>query len=346
VYRRIMKTGFEDSSFSTALYFKYSQRDEMKLLVTGATGFVGSAFSQSLYAQRNRVVAGVRELSVKLFSGITPVAVGDLLPDTYWSDVLHGVDMVVHLAARVHVMRDDAADPLAEFRRVNVDGTLNLARQAAMAGVRRFVFVSSIKVNGELTRLGKPFSAYDKPDPQDPYGISKYEAEMGLLELASETGMEVVIIRAPLVYGPGVKANFASMMSWLDRGIPLPLGAVHNQRSFVALDNLVDLIVTCLDHPAAANQTFLVSDGEDLSTTELLQRMGQALGKPARLIPVPVGLMTFVANLLGKGAVASRLFGSLQVDSSKARELLGWKPVVTVDEALQKTADAFNGLQN
>jgi nucleoside-diphosphate-sugar epimerase len=192
--------------------------------------------------------------------------------------------------------------------------------------------------------LGKQFSALDKPDPQDPYGISKYEAEKGLLELASETGMEVVIIRPPLVYGPGVKANFASMMSWLDKGIPLPLGAVHNQRSFVALDNLVDLIVTCLDHPKAANQTFLVSDGEDLSTTELLQRMGRALGKPARLIPVPVGLMTFAANLLGKGAVAQRLFGSLQVDSSKARDLLGWKPVVTVDEALQKTADAYKAL--
>ena len=313
----------------------------MKLLVTGATGFVGSALSQSLDAQRNCVVAGVRVRSSKLSSGIIQVSVGDLLPDTDWSGALDGVDVVVHLAARVHIMQDVAADPLAEFRRVNVSGTLNLARQAAMAGVRRFVFVSSVKVNGESTLLGHPFFADDAPDPQDPYGISKYEAEVGLRELALSSGMEVVIIRPPLVYGPGVKANFASMMSLLDRGIPLPLGAVDNKRSFVALDNLVDLIVTCLDHPAAANQTFLVSDGEDLSTTALLQRMGRALGKPARLIPVPVGVMEVAAKLLGKGDVAQRLFGSLQVDSSKTRDLLGWTPVVSVDEALRKTATAF-----
>jgi nucleoside-diphosphate-sugar epimerase len=313
----------------------------MKVFITGATGFIGSDVIKLLVNQEVKVVCGVRSILTDVPSEVSQVFVGDIQPGTDWVNALDGVDTVVHLAARVHVMRDKATDPLAEFRRVNVDGTLNLARQAALAGVRRFIFVSSIKVNGESTRLGEPFSAYDKPHPQDPYGISKYEAEQGLLELALETGMDVVIIRPPLVYGPGVKANFASMMSWLDRGIPLPLGAVHNQRSFVALDNLVDLIVTCLDHPAAANQTFLVSDGEDLSTTQLLQRMGRALGKPARLIPVPVGLMTFAANLLWKGAVAQRLFGSLQVDSSKARELLEWKPVVTVDEALQKTADAY-----
>ena len=313
----------------------------MKLLVTGASGFVGSALSRSLDVQRNRVVAGVRERSLKLSSGIMQVPVGDLLPDTNWSDALLGVDVVAHLAARVHIMQDVAADPLAEFRRVNAYGTLNLARQAASAGVRRFVFVSSVKVNGESTLLGHPFSADDEPDPQDPYGNSKHEAEVGLRKLALSTGMEVVIIRPPLVYGPGVKANFASMMAWLLRGIPLPLGAVHNKRSFVALDNLVDLIVTCLEHPAAANQTVLVSDGEDLSTTELLQRIGCALGKPARLVPVPVGVMVVAANLLGKGDVAQRLFGSLQVDSSKARDLLGWTPVVSVDEALRKTAEAF-----
>ncbi|MBV5338531.1 MAG: SDR family oxidoreductase [Deltaproteobacteria bacterium] len=314
------------------------------MLVTGGTGFVGSAFIKRLLQDNAFVRAAVRREIYELQKGLDLVQVGDLTPDIDWQGALSGVDLVVHLAARVHVMHDEAVDPLAEFRRVNVEGTLNLARQAALAGVRRFVFVSSIKVNGESTVLGKPFSAHDNLDPQDPYGISKYEAERGLLELASETGMEVVIIRPPLVYGPGVKANFASMMSWLDRGIPLPLGAVHNQRSFVAVDNLVDLIVTCLDHPKAANQIFLVSDGEDLSTTELLQRMGRALGKPARLIPVPVGVMQGAANLLGKGAVAQRLFGSLQVDSSKARDLLGWKPVVTVYEALQKTADAFNSL--
>lgn len=311
------------------------------ILVTGATGFVGSGVIMRLLQVKKLVRAAARSEMHQFSEKVDRVRVGDLNPEIDWSDVLSGIDCIVHLAARVHVMRDEAVDPLTEFRRVNVEGTLNLARQGALAGVRRFVFVSSIKVNGESTVPGKPFSPDDPPDPQDPYGTSKYEAERALLELVSETGMEVVIIRPPLVYGPGVKANFASMMSWLDRGVPLPLGSVNNKRSFVALDNLIDLIVTCLDHPKAANQTFLVSDGADMSTTQLLQRMGHALGKPARLIPVPVGVMQVAANLLGKGAVAQRLFGSLQVDSSKARDLLGWKPGVTVDVALRKTADAF-----
>lgn len=311
------------------------------ILVTGATGFVGSGVIMRLLQVKKLVRAAARSEMHQFSEKVDRVRVGDLNPEIDWSDALSGIDCIVHLAARVHVMRDEAVDPLTEFRRVNVEGTLNLARQGALAGVRRFVFVSSIKVNGESTVPGKPFSPDDPPDPQDPYGTSKYEAERALLELVSETGMEVVIIRPPLVYGPGVKANFASMMSWLDRGVPLPLGSVNNKRSFVALDNLIDLIVTCLDHPKAANQTFLVSDGADMSTTQLLQRMGHALGKPARLIPVPVGVMQVAANLLGKGAVAQRLFGSLQVDSSKARDLLGWKPGVTVDVALRKTADAF-----
>lgn len=273
------------------------------------------------------------------------VLTGELSQDYDWSRVLAGVDCIIHLAARVHVMTENAIDPLEEFRRLNVDATMSLALQAAQAGVRRFIFISSIKVNGEYTQPDKPFSSEDRADPKDYYGISKYEAEVALQRLAEKSGMEVVIIRPPLVYGPGVKANFMSMMQWLERGIPLPLGAVYNQRSLVAIDNLVDCIVTCLDHPNAANQTFLISDGEDLSTTQLLQRLGKALGKTARLIPVPVGLMTFSARLLGKGAVAQRLFGSLQVDSSKARDLLGWKPVVTVDEALRRTAEAFKSLQ-
>jgi len=238
-------------------------------------------------------------------------------------------------------MHETANDPLAEFRKVNVDGTLNLARQAAAAGVRRFIFISSIKVNGEGSALGAPYLADAKPAPADPYGISKMEAEQGLRALAAETGMEVVIIRPVLVYGPGVKANFRSMMSWLNKGVPLPLGAIHNQRSLVALDNLVDLIVTCIDHPAAANQTFLVSDGEDLSTTELLRRMGAALGKPARLLPVPAFMLQAGAALLGKRDMAQRLCGSLQVDISKTRELLNWTPPVSVDQALAKTAAHF-----
>jgi nucleoside-diphosphate-sugar epimerase len=238
-------------------------------------------------------------------------------------------------------MHDESSDPLAEFRKVNVEGTLNLARQAAEAGVRRFIFISSIKVNGEGTPLGSPYRADAQPQPADSYGISKMEAEQGLRALAAETGMEVVIIRPTLVYGPGVKANFLSMMRWLHKGVPLPFGAIHNQRSLVALDNLVDLIVTCIDHPAAANQTFLVSDGEDLSTTELLRRMATALGKPARLLPVPSWLLEAGASILGKKALSQRLCGSLQVDISKTRELLGWTPPLSVDAALRKTAAHF-----
>lgn len=316
----------------------------MTVFITGSTGFVGTSFvKQLLHRNIGFVTALLDEKDVARlpFSKIAWVVVPPLSESANYLDTLNNVDVIVHLAARVHVMRDESVDPLVEFRRVNVLGTLSLARQAAMAGVRRFIFVSSVKVNGESTLLGKPFLVDDKPDPHDPYGVSKHEAEEGLRKLATNTGMEVVIIRPPLVYGLGVKANFALMMRWLLRGVPLPLGAVHNKRSFVALDNLVDLIVTCLYHPAAANQTFLVSDGEDLSTTELLQRMGQALGQPARLVPVPVGVMVVTANLLGKGNVAQRLFGTLQVDSSKARELLSWKPVITVDEALRKTAAAF-----
>jgi nucleoside-diphosphate-sugar epimerase len=218
---------------------------------------------------------------------------------------------------------------------------LNLARQAAEAGVRRFIFISSIKVNGEGTPLGAPYRADAQPQPADPYGISKMEAEQGLRALAGETGMEVVIIRPTLVYGPGVKANFLNMMRWLHKGVPLPFGAIHNRRSLVALDNLVDLIVTCIEHPAAANQTFLVSDGEDLSTTELLRRMATALGAPAHLLPVPSWLLEAGATMLGKKALSQRLCGSLQVDISKTRELLGWTPPLSVDAALRKTAKHF-----
>ena len=262
-----------------------------------------------------------------------------LSPDEDWSDALIGVSVVVHCAARVHVMNDESADPLEEFRRVNVHGTLRLASQAAAAGAKRFVFLSSIKVNGEQTQFGEPFTADQQPNPGDPYGVSKMEAEVGLRALAWETGMEVVIIRPPLVYGPGVKANFLTMMRWLRRGLPLPLGAVTgNRRSLVALDNLIDLIVTCIDHPAAANQIFLVSDRESLSTDALLRRMGVALGRPARLIPVPVSLLQLGATLLGKSAVAQRLCGSLEIDMSKTRELLGWVPPVSADEGFRRTA--------
>ncbi len=316
------------------------------MLVTGAAGFIGSALIDRLAAEGVPTVAAVRRLppqpaSGRPLAGGRMVAVGDISPHTDWRGPLAGVDCVVHLAARVHVMQDRAADPLAEFRKVNVDGTLALARQAVAAGVRRFIFVSSIKVNGEGTAPGRPFAADDAPAPADAYGISKLEAERGLLALAAGTGMQIVIIRPVLVYGPGVKANLRSMMGWLSTGVPLPLGAIDNRRSLVALDNLVDLIVTCLDHPAAAGQVFLVSDGEDVSTTELLRRMGAALGRPARLLAVPAGWLDSAARLLGKGAVTQRLCGSLQVDIEKTRRLLGWTPPVTVDAALRATARHF-----
>jgi nucleoside-diphosphate-sugar epimerase len=307
------------------------------MLVTGANGFVGRALCAEAVAC-GMAVRGITRASGDLPISVESFAVGGIDCNTDWRAALAGCEVVVHLAARVHVMADTAADPLEEFRRVNVQGTLNLARQAATAGVRRFVFVSSIKVNGEATQLRQPFTADDAPAPLDAYGVSKMEAEQGLREIARQTGMEVVIIRPPLVYGPVVKANFAAMMRWLKRGVPLPLGAIYNQRSLVALDNLVDLILTCLTHPAAANQTFLVSDGEDVSTTELLRRMGQAMGKPARLLPVPASWLKVAAGLVGKGDVAQRLCGSLQVDISKTRELLGWVPPVSLDEGLRRAA--------
>jgi len=313
-----------------------------KVLITGVNGFVGKTLSDELVIKGFNVNGTVRSvMSVDFPGAITKFVIKDIDSKTDWQNALESVDVVIHLAARVHVMKDTAIDALSEFRRVNVEGTLNLARQAVEAGVQRFIFISSIKVNGEGSILGQPYTPEDQPAPVDPYGISKREAEDGLRQLASETGMEVVIIRPPLVYGPGVKANFQSMMHWLDKGIPLPLGAIHNRRSLVSLDNLIDLIVTCIHHPAAANQIFIAGDGEDLSTTELLQRMAAGLGKKAWLIPVPSFILEWGARLVGKQAITQKLCGSLQVDISKARDLLDWKPPVSVDEALRKTAQYY-----
>ncbi len=310
-----------------------------KVLITGINGFVGKALGDELVTKGFNVNGAVRpSVPVDFPDTITKFVIKDIDSKTDWQNALEGVDVVIHLAARVHIIKETASDALAEFRAVNVEGTLNLACQAVRAGVQRFIFISSIKVNGEGTLLGQPYTEADQAAPVDPYGISKREAEDALHRLASETGMEVVIIRPPLVYGPGVKANFQSMMRWLDRPVPLPLGAIHNRRSLVALDNLIDLIITCIHHPAAANQVFIAGDGEDLSTTELLQRLAAALGKTAWLVPVPVPVLMCAASLLGKQAVAQRLCGSLQVDISKARDLLGWTPPVSVDEALHKTA--------
>jgi len=309
-----------------------------KVFLTGASGFVGRAVLRRLQADDREVVAAVRRNSGELPASVQTVPFVSFEQENTWNGVLSECDVVVHSAARVHVMNDTESDPLAAFRKVNVEGTLALALQAISAGVKRFVFISSIKVNGEGTSPGKPYKADDVAMPQDPYGVSKMEAEVALRKLALETGLEVVIIRPVLVYGPGVKANFLNMMRWLDRGVPLPFGAIDNRRSLVALENLVDLIVTCIDHPAAANQTFLVSDGEDLSTTGLLRRMALALGKSALLLPVPAWVLSAGARSLGKGALSQRLCGSLQVDIGKTCELLDWQPPVKVDAALLAAA--------
>lgn len=307
------------------------------MLLTGATGFVGRAVLDVLVARSAAGVTAVARRETPLPAGVRFCRIDQMGPATDWSDALKGCEAVIHLAARVHVMRDGSEDPLAEYRKVNVAGTMRLAESAAMAGVKRFVFISSIKVNGERTRPGQSFSEADPPAPVDPYGISKAEAEAQLMSLASSAGMEVVVIRPPLVYGPGVKANFLTMTRWLSRGIPLPLGAVReNRRSLVGLDNLIDLILECLHHPAAANQVFLAGDGEDLSTTDLLRRTAAALGVRARLIPVPVPMLIAGAGLLGRRDVVERLCGSLQVDISKARRVLAWRPPVTVDEGLRR----------
>ena len=306
----------------------------MTILVTGATGFVGTGLIARLAHDRRPVRAATRRDTGDLSPGVERATIGDLGRDTDWRPALEGVRTVVHLAARVHVTRDAAPDPLGEFRRVNVAGSLTLARQAAAAGVARFVFVSSVKVHGERG----VFTEAAPLAPVDPYGISKSEAESGLHRIACETRMELVIIRSPLVYGPGVKANFRALMRAVARGLPLPLGAIHNHRSLAALDNLVDFVLTCIKHPAAANETFLVSDGEDLSTTDLIRRLARALGQPARLIPVPASILMAGATMLGKRDMAQRLLGSLQVDISKARQLLGWVPPLSVDEGLRRAA--------
>jgi nucleoside-diphosphate-sugar epimerase len=313
-----------------------------RVLVTGASGFVGRAVVARLVADgRYLVRAATRRPAADFAPGVEQLMTGDLGAHTEWRHALAGVDVLVHAAARVHVMREREMDPLQAFRAVNVEGTLRLAQEAAASGVRRMVFLSSIKVNGESTPPGRPFRADDAPAPSDAYGISKREAEEGLLALARTSKMEVVVIRAPLVYGPGVKANFAALMRLLRSGIPLPLGSIHNRRTLVALENLVDLIVTCIDHPAAANETFLAGDPEDLSTTDLLRRLGNALGRPARLISVPADWVEFGASLIGQRAIAHRLCRSLQVDIGKAWQVLGWRPPIDVDAALRHTASQF-----
>lgn len=306
------------------------------VLVTGATGFVGRALVALLAARPElRVLALTRRDDALLPAGVMPVP---LVQDRVFGDGLGELHTVVHCAARVHVMRSETANSLAEFRRVNVDLTLELARRAIEVGAKRFIFISSIKVNGETTPPGIPFTAADIPHPCGAYALSKCEAEVGLRKIAEHSGLQVVIIRTPLVYGPGVGANFRRMMRWIDAGVPLPLGALRNRRSLVALDNLLDLINTCIDHPAAANQTLMVSDGEDMSTSELLNRLAMALGKPSRLLPVPVQWLSLVARLLHREDIHIRLCESLLVNIDRTREVLGWSPPVSVEDALRQAA--------
>jgi nucleoside-diphosphate-sugar epimerase len=312
------------------------------ILVTGANGFVGSKLCQVLIDNSDTVHAITRCRDFPLeTTALKHFSVNNIGSDTKWGRALNGVNCVIHLAARVHIMSDSSTNPLAEYREVNTVGTMNLARQALKAGVERFIYISSIKVNGESTSKNTSFKASDKTCPEDPYAISKYEAEQQLFELTKDTNMGIVVIRPPLVYGPGVKANFLSMMRWVNTEIPLPLGLIHNKRSLVALDNLVDLILVCSTHEAAVNEVFLVSDGNDLSVTQLLQTMANALDKSSRLIPVPVWLIRLGATILRQNNTSKRLLGSLQVDIRKTQELLNWEPSVTVEEALKETANDF-----
>ncbi|WP_144158578.1 UDP-glucose 4-epimerase family protein [Paraburkholderia sp. BCC1885] len=306
----------------------------MNVLVTGANGFVGSRLCQELAARGIAFVGTARNGRDDL------VAVSDLALDNDWSHALRNVTDVVHLASRVHVMNETEADPSIAFRRANVDGTINLARQAAETGVKRFVFVSSVKVNGEST-TSTPFSELDTPAPQDPYGVSKHEAELALWEVARETGMEVVVVRPPLVYGPGVRANFQNLMRAIHQGIPLPIGSVRNLRSMVGLDNLVDFLIAALTHANAAGHVFLISDGEDVGTAALGRKLAKAMKRRAHLIPVPLFMLRAIGAVTGKTAVIERLTGSLQVDIRLAKQLLDWQPRVSLEQGIEQTVAHF-----
>ncbi|WP_412499125.1 UDP-glucose 4-epimerase family protein [Vibrio furnissii] len=309
----------------------------MKILVTGASGFVGASVARLALSRGIDVLGQVRQQVILGF----PTCVKDISSHTEWADALGNVDCIVHCAARVHQMNDCAANPVEAFKEVNTQGTLNLARQAAAAGVKRFVFVSSIKVNGESTLPNQPFLPMTQDIPVDPYGVSKYEAEEGLKAIEDETGLEVVIIRPPLVYGPGVKANFLSMMNWVNKGIPLPLGGIDNCRSLVFLDNLADLILVCCQHANARSRTFLVSDNYDVSTSTLLRQIATAMNKPSRLFSVPTSWLCYVAALIGKKAIAERVCGNLQLDITDTIQVLDWSPVYSFEEGIQRTTDDY-----
>jgi nucleoside-diphosphate-sugar epimerase len=310
-----------------------------KILITGANGFVGAALVLKLAVIETGIIRIAIRKPTRIFPNNVEIFEGlDLSDNTDWTDALKNIDIVIHCAARAHLLRDSASDPLAEFRKVNTAGTLNFAQQAVLAGVKRFIFISSLGVNGAET-FSKPFLADDTPLPHSPYAQSKFEAESGLIDLSHTTKMSVVIIRPPLVYGPKAPGNFGVLMRVVNRRIPLPFGRVTNKRSFVFLGNLIDLISICITHPNAANQIFLVSDDEDLSTTQLLEKMGNVFNKSTMLLPIPMFFLNTAAKLAGKTKVAQQLLGSLQVDVQKTKSLLGWSPPFSVDEGLRKTAD-------
>lgn len=313
------------------------------ILISGATGFVGQALVAALRAQQRLVRRALRQAIAD--DEPDDVVVGDIGPDTNWLAALQDADCVVHLAARTHVLDERSADALEAYRRINVLGTIRLAQQAAAAGVRRLVFLSSVKVNGDAT-TPRPFTENDTPMPQDAYGITKREAEDALRRIGAETRMEVVILRPPLVYGPGVKGNFLSLLRLIEQGLPLPLASVENRRSLIYVENLVNAIIACMNAPAAAGKTYLVSDGEDVSTPALIGKLATAMGHSPRLLPCPVALLNLGAAMVGKRTTAARLTGSLRVDSSRIREELGWAPRYSLDQGLNATAQWYHQRQN
>lgn len=315
----------------------------MKFMISGAGGFVGKALCAELLRRGQSVSAAVRSGN-SLIENTEVIIIGAIDGETNWADALADVNVVIHLAARVHVMRENATDPLAEFLKVNLHGTSNLARQAASSGVKRLVYVSSIKVNGEQTSTTQSFTELDEPSPQDFYSISKWQAEQALWRISQETGLEIVVVRPPLVYGPGVKGNFAQMLAVIAKHIPLPLAAVDNRRSLIYVKNLVDALIACATHPVAAGQTYLVCDGEDISTPDLLRQLGDAMGCPAHILPLPLSWLRMLGKLSGKSDQVERLLGSLQVDSGKIRRDLNWVPPYTLQQGLQATAELHRRL--
>lgn len=307
-----------------------------KVLVTGANGFLGKALVNQLEKLQKYQIRCVIRSRINAKNSEKYALIKNIDGNTDWSEVLEAQTTVIHTAARAHVMKENTNDQIDLYRSTNVEGTLKLAQQAAAMGVKRFIFISSIKVSGEHTKEGMAFSHNDTPNPQDAYGYSKLDAELGLMEINKKTKMEVVIIRPPLIYGSGVKGNFSQLMKIIQKGIPLPFGSINNKRSLIGLDNLIDLIITCMGHPNAAGQILLASDGQDLSTTELLNCLAQALNMRPRLIKIPQKLLINVLKLFGKQDVSQRLFGSLQVDITRTRELLDWSPPYSVEEGMNK----------